>query len=467
MWGRPYYWTITRTAPRCGKTHFFFETIDPAGFFLTNQYKRILTLATPLIISNLTVPLLGAVDTAVMGHLPDPAYIGGVAVGSTIFSFLFWGFGFLKMGTVGFTAQAFGADNKDEQQASLLRPIALSIVLGFLLILFQIPLLMLCVDLIDGSPQVRALSLDYSYIRIWSAPITLANYAVIGWLIGKGEPRLTFILQIIINTVNILLDLLFVIELGWGVEGVSLATVIAETVGLLAGVWIILKRSNFLNQNINWTNVFEATHIRALFTVNRDIFIRTLCLIFSFAYFTRIGAGLGDNTLAANAVLMHFLYFSSYGLDGFAHAAEITTGYAKGKKDNREFRSVVKASSFMALLTSVAFSLIFFAAGNVIIGLFTDIESVKETAQAYLLWVILLPMVSVGSFQLDGIFIGTTQTKELRNAMIQSLIIFLASTWVFVPLWGNNGLWLSMAIYMASRGLTLLRYYPALARSIG
>ncbi|MEH6630209.1 MAG: MATE family efflux transporter [Halopseudomonas aestusnigri] len=434
---------------------------------MTDQYKRILALATPLILSNLTVPLLGAVDTAVMGHLPDPAYIGGVAVGSTIFSFLFWGFGFLKMGTVGFTAQAFGASNKDEQQAALLRPIALSIGLGCLLILFQIPLLKLCIDLIDGSQQVSSLSLDYSYIRIWSAPVTLANYAVIGWLIGKGEPRLTFILQVLINTVNILLDLLFVIELGWGVEGVSLATVIAEATGLIAGVWIIFNRSNFLNQKINWENVFEATHIRALFTVNRDIFIRTLCLIFSFAYFTRIGASLGDNTLAANAVLMHFLYFSSYGLDGFAHAAEITTGYAKGKKDNHEFRSAVKASSFMALITSVVFSLVFYITGPVIIDLFTDIESVKETAHTYLLWVILLPMISVTSFQLDGIFIGTTQTKELRNAMIQCLIIFLASCWVFVPLWGNNGLWLSMAIYMASRGLTLLRYYPALARSIG
>ncbi|MFD2204207.1 MATE family efflux transporter [Kiloniella antarctica] len=434
---------------------------------MTDQYKRILVLATPLIISNLTVPLLGAVDTAVMGHLPDPAYIGGVAVGSTIFSFLFWGFGFLKMGTVGFTAQSFGAENKDEQQASLLRPLVLSIMLGCLLILFQAPLLKLCVDLIDGSEQVRTLSLDYSYIRIWSAPVTLANYAVIGWLIGKGEPRLTFLLQVLINTVNILLDLLFVIELGWGVEGVALATVIAEAVGLIAGIWFILKRSHFLEQKIKWGNVLEASHIRSLFTVNRDIFIRTLCLIFSFAYFTRVGANLGDSTLAANAILMQFMYFSAYGLDGFAHAAEITTGYAKGKKDNTEFRNVVKASSFMALLTSVVFSLIFYLSGSMIIGLFTDINSVKEIAHNYLPWVILMPMISVTSFQLDGIFIGTTQTKELRNAMIQCLIIFLGSCWIFVPLWGNHGLWFSMSIYMAARGLTLLRYYPALARSIG
>ncbi|OUS12340.1 MATE family efflux transporter [Rhodospirillales bacterium 47_12_T64] len=434
---------------------------------MTDQYKRILALATPLIISNLTVPLLGAVDTAVMGHLPDPAYIGGVAIGSTIFSFLFWGFGFLKMGTVGFTAQAFGAGNRDEQQAALLRPIALSIGLGCLLILFQAPLLKLCVDLIDGSQQVRSLSLDYSYIRIWSAPISLANYAIIGWLIGKGEPRLTFFVQVIINSVNILLDLFFVLELGWGVEGVALATVIAETIGLVAGFWLILKRSNFTEQQINWQNVFAMSRIRALFTVNRDIFIRTLCLIFSFAYFTRISASLGDNILAANAVLMHFLYFSSYGLDGFAHAAEITTGYAKGKNNNHEFRSAVKASSFMALITSVAFSLIFYIAGPGIINLFTDIESVKETANSYLLWPVLLPMISVASFQLDGIFIGTTQTKELRNAMLQCLLIFLASTVIFIPLWENNGLWVCMAIYMASRGLTLLRYYPALAKSIG
>ncbi|WP_218044439.1 MATE family efflux transporter [Kiloniella litopenaei] len=434
---------------------------------LPSHYTHILALAFPLILSNLTVPLLGAVDTAVVGHLPDPAYIGGVAVGGTIFSFLFWGFGFLKMGTVGFTSQAFGAKNLPEQQASFLRPMLLALFFGFLLILLQGPLLQLCIHLIDGSAEVQQLALQYSTIRIWSAPIALSNYVIIGWLIGKGEPKLTFILQVIINSVNILLDLIFVIQFEWGVEGVSLATVIAEVVGFAVGLWIILKKSNFFSNKIDWQNVWLRSHILALFTVNRDIFIRTLCLIFSFAYFTRLGAGMGDEILAANAVLMHFLYFSAYGLDGFAHAAEITTGHAKGRNDNIEFKNAVKASSVMAFLTSIIFVAVFYLFGQLIVGLFTDIPSVQSTASEFIYWPIIMPLLSVAGFQFDGIFIGTTRTADLRNAMIQSLFIFLLSAWLFVPLWGNHGLWLAMAIYMATRGLTLLRYYPGLLKSIG
>ncbi|WP_245813267.1 MATE family efflux transporter [Kiloniella majae] len=434
---------------------------------LPAHYKHILALATPLILSNLTVPLLGAVDTAVVGHLPDPAYIGGVAVGGTIFSFLFWGFGFLKMGTVGFTSQAFGAKNIPEQQAAFLRPMLLALLFGLLLILLQSPLLQLCITLIDGSTEVQKLAFQYSTIRIWSAPIALSNYVIIGWLIGKGEPKLTFILQIIINSVNILLDLVFVIEFEWGVEGVSLATVIAEGVGFAVGLWIILKKSDFFTNTIDWQNVWLRTHILALFTVNRDIFIRTLCLIFAFAYFTRLGAGMGDEILAANAVLMHFLYFSAYGLDGFAHAAEITTGHAKGRNDNKEFREAVKASSAMAFLTAILFVALFYLFGQLIVNLFTDIPGVKSTATSYIYWPIIMPLISIASFQFDGIFIGTTRTADLRNAMIQSLIIFLISTWLLVPIWGNHGLWLAMTIYMAARGITLLRYYPALAASIG
>ncbi|WP_245629389.1 MATE family efflux transporter [Kiloniella spongiae] len=434
---------------------------------LPAHYKHILALATPLILSNLTVPLLGAVDTAVMGHLPDPAYIGGVAVGGTIFSFLFWGFGFLKMGTVGFTSQAFGAKNLPEQQAAFLRPMLLALLFGLILILLQAPLLQLCVTLIDGSAEVQQLAFQYSTIRIWSAPIALSNYVIIGWLIGKGEPKLTFILQVIINSVNIFLDLIFVLEFDWGVEGVSLATVIAESIGFAVGLWIILKKSDFFIKQIDWQNVWLRSHILALFTVNRDIFIRTLCLIFAFAYFTRLGAGMGDEILAANAVLMHFLYFSAYGLDGFAHAAEITTGHAKGRNDNKEFRNAVQASSVMALLTAAVFVILFYLSGQLIVNLFTDIPSVKSIATNFIYWPIIMPLISVASFQFDGIFIGTTRTADLRNAMIQSLIIFLISTWLLVPVWENHGLWLAMSIYMAARGITLLRYYPALARSIG
>ncbi|WP_299373432.1 MATE family efflux transporter [uncultured Kiloniella sp.] len=434
---------------------------------LPSHYTHILALAVPLILSNLTVPLLGAVDTAVMGHLPDPAYIGGVAVGGTIFSFLFWGFGFLKMGTVGFTSQAFGAQNFPEQQAAFLRPILLALLFGLLLIALQTPLLQLCITLIDGSEEVQNLAFQYSTIRIWSAPIALSNYVIIGWLIGKGEPKLTFILQVIINSVNILLDLFFVVQLDWGVEGVALATVIAEGVGFTIGLWIILQKSNFFTYKIDWQNVWLRSHIFALFTVNRDIFIRTLCLIFAFAYFTKLGAGMGDEILAANAVLMQFLYFSAYGLDGFAHAAEITTGHAKGRNDNIEFRNAVKASSAMAFLTSILFVITFYLFGPLIVGLFTDISSVRSTATEFIYWPILMPLISVAGFQFDGIFIGTTRTVALRNAMIQSLLIFLISAWFLVPMWGNHGLWLSMMLYMATRGLTLFRYYPALANSIG
>ncbi|MCZ4280887.1 MATE family efflux transporter [Kiloniella laminariae] len=434
---------------------------------MPEHYRRILLLTTPLILSNLTVPLLGAVDTAVMGHLPDPAYIGGVAIGGTVFSFLFWGFGFLKMGTVGFAAQAFGAGNVAEQRAVFLRPLVLALILGSLLVLLQVPLLKLCIGLLDGSKQVQDLALEYSLIRIWSAPVSLANYAIIGWLLGKGEPKLTFVLQLVINSVNILLDLVFVVGLGWGVEGVALATVIAEVVGFASGLAIILSHPLSIRNRQDWAGVLNPEKLKSLFKVNRDIFIRTLCLIFAFAYFTRISASFGDTILAANAVLIHFLYFASYGLDGFAHAAEITTGQAKGQNNNMAFRSAVKASSLLAILSAVIFALIFLISGPYIINLFTDIPEVREQSRHYMIWLVLIPIAGVGGFQFDGIFIGTTQTRELRNAMIQSLLIFLGAITLLVPLWQNNGLWLSMLLYMSARGLTLWRYYPGLAKSIG
>ena len=430
-------------------------------------HRRVWRLSGPIILANLSTPLLGAVDTAVVGHLPDPSFIGGVAVGSVIFSFLFWGFGFLRMGTTGFTAQAHGAGDAAELRACLLRPLALAVAFGCLVIALQSPLRQVALWAMEASAEVEGHTAVYFDIRVWSAPAVLVNYVVLGWLLGVQRPRAALALQILMNGINIGLDLIFVIGLGWDVAGVAWATLIAETTAALAGLALILKSLGRLPDAADWARLKDRGRLTALLRVNFDIFLRTLCLVLAFGIFTAEGAGFGDVVLAGNAILLQFQSFISHGLDGFAHAAEILAGGAQGAGNRRTFRRAVVVCSLWGLGGALLAGLALLAGGPLLIAAFTSLPEVRLSAETYLWWMIVSPLISVWSFLLDGVFIGATRTAAMRNAMVLSLAVFLAANWLLLPAFGNHGLWLSLTLFMAARGLTMALYYPALERSVG
>ncbi len=434
----------------------------PAG----GWHRRVWVLAGPIMLSNMTTPLLGAVDTAVVGQLPDAAYIGGVAIGAIVFSFLFWGFGFLRMGTTGFTAQAYGAGDHDELRATLLRPLVLALGFGALLIALRAPIGILAFELLEASPEVEALAASYYQIRIWSAPAALVNYTVLGWLLGTQRARTALVLQVALNGVNVVLDLAFVIGLGWGVEGVALASLIAETGAAALGIAVVGRILARSGGRWDWARLRRRDRVVALFRVNLDIFLRTLALVVAFGYFTAQSAKMGDVTLAANAILLHLQTIMAYGLDGFSHAAEILAGGALGARSRPAFQGAVRAATIWGFGTAVLVALAYAALGPALIELFTVLPEVRTTAEAFLPWMILSPLVSVWSFLLDGIFIGTTRTAAMRNAMAVSLLAYLGACWLLVPALGNHGLWLAFTLFMAVRAITLAVVYPRLLRDI-
>ncbi|WP_235830254.1 MATE family efflux transporter [Algihabitans albus] len=428
--------------------------------------RRVLRIAGPIILSNLSVPLLGAVDTAAMGHQPDAAYLGGVAIGALFFSFIYWGFGFLRMGTTGFAAQVHGASDGDELAATLLRPLAIGAGLGALIVILQAPLARLALELMDPGTQVAQLARDYIDIRIWGAPATLMLYAILGWQLGVQRPAAVLLLQLLLNGSNIAITLLLVVGLGWRIEGAATGTLIAEYMALAFGLWLARRALKDLAARVDWSRLGDRVRLVALLRVNTDIFIRTACLQVVFALFARSGAQFGEATLAGNAVLLQFQSFLAFGLDGFAHAVEVLAGSAVGARSRRAFRSAVTVSSIWALAFAGLFTLIYALGGPMLIALFTDLPEVRAVAGAMLPWIIASPLISVWSYQLDGIFIGATRTAAMRNAMILSLIGFLVAERLLTPSFGNNGLWAALLIFMGLRGLTLGAYYPGLERSL-
>jgi MATE family multidrug resistance protein len=428
--------------------------------------RRVWRLAGPIILSNITVPLLGAVDTAVVGHLPEAYYLGAVAIGALIFNFLYWGFGFLRMGTTGLTAQAHGADDHDEVRAALARALIIAAGLALAILLLQRPLLGVAMGLIDAGPEVEEHARTYFSIRIWGAPAALGNYVVLGWFLGRQNARAGLALQVVINGLNIVLDLVFVVGLGLAVAGVAMATLVAEYAGLALGLTMVAVALRRQGGRWRRERILDTPRLRRMAAVNRDIFVRTLCLIAAFAYLTAQGAKMGDVILAANAVLLNMVYFMSYGLDGFAHAAEALVGRAIGARDRAAYRGAVRASTVWALITAVVFAALYVLFGTAIIDALTGIAEVRAAARAVLPWMFVAPLVSVWGYQLDGIFIGAVRTAEMRNAMIASLAVFVACVTVLQPAMGNHGLWLSFLIFMIARGATLGAYWPRIERSL-
>lgn len=431
-----------------------------------HRHARVWALALPIMLANISIPLVGAVDTAVMGHLPSEVFIGAVAIGAVVFNFLYWGFGFLRMGTTGFVSQAHGAGDHDEVANAFVRAVLVGIAVGVLLVALQWPLGRVALWLFEADPETERLAWLYFSIRIFSAPAALVQYAALGYLIGVQRTASVLGLQLLLNGTNISLDLLFVVGLGWGVEGVATASLIGEYAAAIAGVALVRGSLRRLGGTVAPARLFDGESFKALFSVNFNIFVRTLCLVFGFAYFTAQGALLGPTILAANAILMQMIGFIAFGLDGFAHAVESLGGNAYGARDLRTFRVAVRTSTLWAGLMALACVGVFFLLGGVFIGWMTSLDEVREAALRYLPWVALSPLLSVWSFQLDGIYIGTTFTREMRNGMLISLAGYLATVWLFASWWGNHGLWAALLAFFALRGVTLLAWYPRIERRI-
>ena len=433
----------------------------------TTSIKRsqVIHIAWPIILANLSTPLLGLVDTAVIGNLGDASLLGAIAVGAVIFSFIYWGFGFLRMGTTALVAQAVGANQQNEASAVFYRAAMIAAAIGLMLVTLQIPIAIAAFGLLSGSAAVEDAANAYFSIRIMGAPFSLALLAVMGYLLGVQATRTVLLLNIILNGLNILLDLIFVMGFGWGVEGVALATVLAEIIALSAGIiviWPRLRAAGVVRASV----VFRAAELKRMLVVNRDIMIRTLCLIFAFAWFTNQGASQGDIILAANAILMQFVSFAAFFLDGFALAGETLIGAAVGAQNHTRINQSIRYVFELGIGTALVLSGLFWLSGGWLIDLLTNVEAVRESTRAFLWWAILAPVVSVWCYLLDGIFIGATRTPQMRNAMIVSLIAFLGLWWVAVPPLGNHGLWLALHGYFVARALSLAYYLPPIMRQL-
>lgn len=430
----------------------------PPTFFNLARHRQVFALALPMVLSNITVPLLGLVDTIVIGHLAHAYYLGGVAVGATIISLIFWLLGFLRMSTTGLAAQALGAGDGTRLLQVLVRGVLLAWGLALLILILQKPLTDLAFWLLGGSDEVQRYGRDYVLVRIWSAPAALTNLVLLGWLLGNQNARAPMLLLILGNSVNILLDVWFVLGLGWQVKGAAAASVLADYLATALGAWLVwrtLQKRAILPTANFWSTCLNLAAFKQLLGLNRDIFIRALCLQLTFAFMTMQGARLGDEVLAANAVLLNFLMFISFGLDGFAYAVEAMVGKAVGAKSRLEFRLACALNLFWGALIAVVFVLIFFFAGNSLIFLITSLAEVRSQAERYLPWLIAMPLAACWCFILDGIFIGTTRGSDMRDMMLLSTFGVFFPVWFLAQSLGNHGLWLAMLCFMLARGLTL------------
>jgi MATE family multidrug resistance protein len=430
-------------------------------------YREAWRLAWPLILSNLTVPLLGIVDTAVVGHLPEPHYLGAVALGALTFNVLYFVFGFLRMGTTGLTAQAFGRADADELRAGLVRSLLLGLMIAALLIAAGPLIIRIAVLLFEPTARVGAEFASYVGIRLLGAPAGLANLVILGWLLGLQNARGPMALLVVTNAVNVALALAFVLGFGWAVPGVAAATVCAEYAGLALGVWLARRQLRGMVGRWRWPSVVHGGAFRRLLAVNRDIMLRSLSLEAAFLGFTALSSRQGEVVLAANAVLLNFLTFAAFGLDGFAHAAEAMVGRHIGRNDAAGFRAATRANLALALALALVLVLAFAVGAPAGIDLMTGLAEVRATAIAYLPYIIALPPIAVFTFLFDGVFIGATRTAEMRNGMALALAVFLGAVALLMPPLGNHGLWLAMLLLMAARGIWLGACYLRIERGSG
>ena len=406
-----------------------------------------------MILSNISVPLLGMVDTGVVGHLENSTYLGAVAIGGMIFTFIYIGMNFLRMGTTGIAAQSYGADDNDGLRVALGQALIVSFAIALALIVLQMPISKIALFLLGGDAETQHHAATYFFIRVWSAPGTLANYVLIGWFLGLQNARVPLLIFLTINMTNIILDLVFVLALGMKVDGVALASVIAEYTGLAVGATFALSALRKRAGHWPAEQFRKLAAYRAFFSVNANLFVRTMALMFALAFVTAQGARLGPAILAANAVLMNFQNLTSLGLDGIAHAAEAMVGKAVGEKDDHALRHTVSLTLRWSVIFAAGFTLAYIVAGALIVRTLTDLPDVRETAMVYLPWLIASPLISVWCFLYDGVYVGMTRAREMRNIMLISTFLIFIPLWFVTQPFGNHGLWFAFMAFLAARGI--------------
>jgi MATE family multidrug resistance protein len=428
-------------------------------------HRRVLKIALPIVLSNATVPILGAVDVGVVGQMGEAAPIGAVALGAIILSTVYWIFGFLRMGTVGLVGQAEGAGDHAEVSAWLTRALVVALCGGGLLIVLQPLIFWAALELAPASDEVESLAWQYLTIRIWTAPAAIAVYALTGWLVAMERTAGVFWVQLVMNGVNILLDLLFVLVFDWGVPGVAVATVIAELTGAALGLWFC--RAAFARPDWrDWPRIFDRARLIRMALLNTDILLRSAMLMVIFSSFVFIGARFGDVTLAANEVLIQFMYITAYAMDGFAFAAETLIARAIGKGARAHVRRGAMLTAFWGMVVCVVMSAGFALSGGWIIDLMAKNPEVQSVARDYLPYMVAAPLLGCASWMLDGIFIGATRSRDMRNMMAISFVIYWAAIFILLPVLANHGLWLALLISFVARGVTLGLRYPALERGV-
>ena len=432
-----------------------------------SAYAEAWRLAWPLILSNATVPMLGMVDTAVVGHLPEPHHLGAVALGASSFSALFFTFVSLRMGTTGMIAQAYGAGDQFGLQTGLFRALGLGLIVALLMIVLTEPIISAAGWIYAPTERVGAGFATYLQIRLLAAPAALANMVILGWLLGVQDAKSPLYLLLLGNGLNMVLDVVFVFGLGFEVAGVAWATVIAEYATLAMGAWFVRRRFGKLAPGLSVRVLFDRAAARRLLTVNGDIMLRSLVMQIAFVSMVSLGSRQGEVVLAANTVLVNMLHLSAYALDGFAFAASTLVGRHIGAGDRRAMREAVNA----ALVWSFGFALIITAlfafAGEPLVRLITDIESVRQTAITFLPYIIGAPLIGAAAFAYDGIYVGATRTREMRNGMVGSVLAYGLAVWLLIPPLGNHGLWLAYHVFMVARGLWLGAVYYRLEQGTG
>jgi len=418
--------------------------------------KEILRLSIPIIISNVSIPLLGMVDTALMGRLETEYYIGAVALGSLIFNFIYWGFGFLRMGTTGLTAQAYGRNDHKEITAILVRGLLVALGGSLALILLQRTVSWVGFALIPGEEAVKSLGEQYFYIRIYAAPATLALYVFYGWFLGMQNAKYPMILTVLVNLMNVGFNVFFVTHLGMKSDGVALGTVCAQYMGLITAVALFISKYKHRLKDYESDIVLKIEPIKRFFSVNGDIFIRTICLVFTFAFFTAASSSLDSLVLAANQILLQFISLMSYGVDGFAFAAESLVGKFIGEENKPKLTSSVRKLFIWGCGLGVCFAVFYGLFGKKLLFVFTDLQPVIKTASQYVWWLTVIPVFGAVAYMWDGVYIGATATKPMRNMMLLSTLgVFLPIYFLSVELMGNHGLWLALLMFMVARGLFL------------
>ena len=419
--------------------------------------RKILALAIPNIISNITVPLLGMVDMALVGHLGNDSLIGAMAIGVAIFNFIYWNFAFLRMGTSGLVAQAFGARNFREVGSVFVRSVSVALLVAVLLLLFRHGIGKLAFRMMEGSTETMQAAAEYFYIRLWAAPAALSLFAFQGWFIGMQNSRFPMYISIMINVVNVIFGVWFVYGLHWGIAGVAWSTVVAQYSGLLTAflLWLIYYR-RFIRQ-VSLRESFDLRPMVRFFRVNRDIFLRTACIVIVYTFFTSASSGMGDTILAINSLLMQLFTLFSYMMDGFAFAAESLIGRYVGARNavmvQRSLRGLLAWSGGVALLYVVIYALFW----EPLLGLFTSSPAILTGAADYILWVVAVPLIGFAPFLVDGALIGATATRVMRNSVFLSTVAFFVVYFALRGVVGNNALWLAFMVFLVLRGL--LQYW--------